>query len=159
MYPQHRIPLMWPSHGTTSDQLKRSNLWWNGPQWLSKNESNWPSMPSIQKAITWNTLDEVDQQEEAVVTMVTSSSVQENIIDITRSSSLKKVINITAYTLRFVNKLQKKQQIETKHLTVDERELAEQLLIKEAQARTFANYKVNKNKKQNIFFSTGYKKG
>lgn len=37
-----------PSRGLTADELKNSALWWDGPEFIKKNESEWPTEAEIQ---------------------------------------------------------------------------------------------------------------
>lgn len=39
------------SRGTTPNLLKENELWWNGPKWLSQNETFWPKSESFQPPI------------------------------------------------------------------------------------------------------------
>ncbi|XP_065892465.1 uncharacterized protein [Dysidea avara] len=97
-----------PSRGISGGELTSSSLWWNGPAFLQLDEEKWPLT------------DECCDMDEVVQSELTESSIAasrilaipsnpvtrfpklDQIIDTTRFSNLKSLLNTTAYILRFV---------------------------------------------------------
>jgi len=81
------------SRGATPEQLKNSNLWWKGSQWLKLSENNWPG-EGVELAFE-------NIPDQCVGLMVAAVSTQEPIIKYDRYSSLGKLLRVVAYMLRF----------------------------------------------------------
>ena len=96
-----------------------SSIWWNGPPWLSKPESLWPE----------SKFPELDKDSEEVITEVTGSKVlfeaklvagedpterlKQKInlsdINIENFSSLQRLLRVTSWIIRYVNKFMKRE--------------------------------------------------
>jgi len=98
-----------PSHGLSGSELSHNKPWWNGPPFLQLTEDNWPSMmPS-------DTCEEA--QVEIMKTLISHSFVAVNtaektptlheIITCHNFSSLNRLLRVTVYFLRFLDKLKK----------------------------------------------------
>ena len=92
------------SRGTFGSDLKDEKLWWHGPLWLSQEEHNWP-----QKA---NNISTPESEGEKKISSVTALVVEitepcsiNQVLDISRYSSLRKLVRVTALVLRFIHKL------------------------------------------------------
>ena len=90
-------------------RLKKCSFWWNGPKFLLVGEEMWPSQDFLLS-------EDKDLDEENVVDSCRESSINvsgvENvgvgeIIDISRFSSLEKLLRITGYVMRIVRNLKK----------------------------------------------------
>ncbi|XP_051168417.1 uncharacterized protein LOC127286146 [Leptopilina boulardi] len=81
------------SRGVDARSLIDSNLWWQGPDWLSKDSTTWPTFPKSQIKLSKET-----------ITPSTSLQIlllhQDNAI-ITRFSSLTRLLRVIARCLRF----------------------------------------------------------
>jgi Pao retrotransposon peptidase len=100
--PTKENPADLPSRGCSSEELKESSLWWNGPNWIHK-DSEWPTsnMEPKQKL-----LDTELELRKTICLKATSfphaaSLKWEQLI--TRISNLPKLIRVVAYIKRIMN--------------------------------------------------------
>ena len=81
-----------PDNYRLSQSRMQSQLWWNGPSWLVKEESFWPKQEPIS--------DTEETEEERAISMVASNITEEDglgsIMDVTRYGTLWKLFRITA---------------------------------------------------------------
>ena len=87
------------SRGSLASELKTSELWWNGPQWLSGPEKNWP-VSIVQKT------PEGAEEEKTTISMVVNAREKRdvsNVIDIERFSNSMRLFKVTAYVRRFIH--------------------------------------------------------
>ncbi|KAL9963136.1 hypothetical protein ACROYT_G032311 [Oculina patagonica] len=135
-----------PSRGLSGEELVESSLWWNGPEFLKNPDSDWPKSPEMKAG-----------NEEAMIELVkcppnvTHSllNAQEPstpinftaVIDPKKYSSLTKLLRISAYVLRFINKLKSNLSDcagkPSKELSASEINEAEVYWIKSIQASNF----------------------
>ena len=116
-----------------ASKLNESQLWWNGPSWLVKEESFWPKQEPIS--------DTEEMEEERVTSMVALDIIDEDglgsIMDVTRYGTLWKLFRITAWVVRFIwnirAKLRGKQKISDKFLCTEETEAARKMWLISAQ--------------------------
>ena len=94
------------TRGITADQLKASSLWKHGPKWLP-NRSQWPSWPTTEVLHLLTTETSTD---EATTNSTVPAQQQglHHLINPSDFSGLPRLLRITAYVLRFVQRLQKK---------------------------------------------------
>ncbi|VDL67572.1 unnamed protein product [Nippostrongylus brasiliensis] len=87
------------SRGCTIEQLMADKLWWNGPDFLLKDESTWPK---------------TDLNESCVLTneshLISSSSVPnppslQPMMEVERFSSWNRILNTMTYVLKFITKV------------------------------------------------------
>ena len=88
------------TRGLLADELINLDLWWNGPNWLNQESSNWPRSKPVPDAST----PEQRKQFIAVNTVVKGS----DLIDIPRFSSYNRLLRSVAYLLRFVDRMRSK---------------------------------------------------
>ncbi|XP_065058886.1 uncharacterized protein LOC135686560 [Rhopilema esculentum] len=123
------------SRGTKVSQLMSSKLWWEGPHWLKERRENWPS----QEEIALNS-EEVNCERKKVAVMVTTVEQPagvSSLIDISKYSTLKRLLRVTSFVFRFGGNLKAK--IEEKALRLDKLSAekiirAEKEWIKDAQS-------------------------
>ena len=63
------------SRGTSPAELAKSELWWNGPEWLMKEKSEWPKMELAESPKVMPEMKSTTKQQQGSTTLVT---VQEN---------------------------------------------------------------------------------
>ncbi|XP_035225884.1 uncharacterized protein LOC118198336 [Stegodyphus dumicola] len=117
------------TRGETANALVKDTNWWHGPSWLKDSEDQWPEQKF--KVET----DSQNLERLSTYVQVTIPE-EENALDITKFSSLEKLLRVTAWVKRFVAKLTKRA-CEEGPLTVLEIQEAEEYWIKQVQR---ANY-------------------
>jgi hypothetical protein len=90
------------SRGMLPRQLRQSELWWHGPQWLKSDASKWP--PSWQNP--YNKEDHLFP-ERKFSKPVNIINTEPELPVLQKFSSVKKLCRVFAYVLRFVNNLKK----------------------------------------------------
>ena len=121
------------TRGMIASKLNESQLWWNEPSWLAKEESFWPKQEPIS--------DTEETEEERATSMVALDITDEDglgsIMDVTRYGTLWKLFRITAWVVRFVwnirAKLRGKQKISNEFLHTEETEAARKMWLISAQ--------------------------
>nr|XP_012235935.1 PREDICTED: uncharacterized protein LOC105680081 [Linepithema humile] len=110
--------------GITTEQLKRSKLWWEGPEWI-KSKQLWPQQPNLSK---------VDISErKTVVSAATSYAPPEFLI---KYSSYHKLRRIVAFCHRFIANLKERRKIGS--LSLEELNKAETSILRIIQQEAFA---------------------
>ena len=136
--PGNQNPADIPSRGMSASVLVSKKRWWNGPEFLYKDEREWPQEDHIQSD-NENAWKEIIQNP-ATTTHALISSTQvtkigvHQIIDVNRYSSWKKLLRVTAYVLRFIRRSRKDKSLE---LCAEEVRSAEELWIKSIQYQSF----------------------
>ena len=126
------------SRGLTADRLTESCRWLNGPAFLLLTPDKWPELPVPEPETN------LAMSSDAQVSAQTSSNDEAHqtpVIDINRFSSWNRLWRSTAWVLRFIwNCRARKGNVarRTGSLSVEEKELSEQLLFRTAQAASFA---------------------
>ena len=92
------------SRGAVASELKDSNLWWNGPSWLTKGENAWPGK--------FNPRETCEASEEKRNVCVLTAVLQEQprpckVIELKKYGRLNKLLRITAYVRRFITNIKK----------------------------------------------------
>ncbi|XP_034946640.1 uncharacterized protein [Chelonus insularis] len=81
--------------GISISQLQKHPLWWTGPQWLTADESSWPTQSSVYDS-------KAQQEERPVITLNTQTIHHDYHWDmIYRHSRLIKLLRVTAICFRF----------------------------------------------------------
>ncbi|GBM28328.1 hypothetical protein AVEN_229512-1 [Araneus ventricosus] len=84
------------TRGVSAVSLKSDDLWWSGPRWLKSPRYGWPQHK-------FRVPDEYMYEKRIVVH--TAIVKDDTLIDISRFSSLTRLLRVTAYVLRFLGKL------------------------------------------------------
>ncbi|XP_050540356.1 uncharacterized protein LOC126904996 [Daktulosphaira vitifoliae] len=123
------------SRGCSPKALIENKLWWTGPTWLTHDESNWPNN-NCQKIIVVK--DDLEKKQ----FVVTLTKIEK--FDITeRFSSLTKLLNITAYILRWRKIVRNKRSSNSKciytiYIDPEETNRARQKLLLVVQSQYFS---------------------
>ena len=129
------------TRGINAKQLQTSSLWKSGPQWLLS-ESQWPrwSPSQVLHLHLSQPLDEETPTGEPVKTQPLEEKTGIHcVIDISRYSTLTKLLGVTAYVLRFIRNLRKLEPKDVGPLSAKERHHALKKWIKTCQALTYPN--------------------
>lgn len=120
------------SRGVFPDFLLSADLWWKGPSWLSKAETEWPTPISLPIS------DELPEMKRECKSFHVT---QNNIIDVfNKFSTLTRLQRVTAYCFRFFfNSRKQKHDRTTGSLSVTELDFAIKRLVKLSQLETFNN--------------------
>ena len=101
-----------PTRGQSAEDLKQNKMWWNGPEWLKENAEKWPTWQTTK--VDQETLDKINSETIGQVLYEISNVASENNtsgtpfgIDCNRFSSLIKLLRVTAYVKRFIDKVKK----------------------------------------------------
>ncbi len=99
--PTKMHPADLPSRDMKIDEIMSSNLWWHGPDWLLKEEKQWP--------IKWTASQQMDETElelrdiSSNVMATTSKNTSTLLtIDIKKFSSLNRLFRVTAWVYRYI---------------------------------------------------------
>ena len=121
------------SRGMMPKDLLNHTLWWDGPDWLYHEPVSIPPQPPRKPLLA--------PELRLPVPVHTLQRVPPPFLE-ERYSSYNKLVNVTAWVLRFINKVSKKTpELTGKHLTARELNQAEHFLAKRAQARSFPKEK------------------
>ena len=121
------------SSGMMASELDGSQLWWNGPSWLLKDESFWPR----QELVTDTEESDNERVKSMVAITVANEEGLESIMHVTRYGTEWKLYRVIAWVVRFVwnirAKLMGKQKITNEFLHTDKTEAACKMWITSAQ--------------------------
>ena len=129
------------TRGISAEQLQNSSLWKHGPQWLLS-ESQWPHWkPSQVLHLSLSqSLEEETPSDDSVLTQLPEEKMGiHRAIYISRYSTLSKPVGVTAYVLRFLSHLCKREPRNVGPLSAKERHLALQGWIKNCQTLTYSD--------------------
>ena len=135
--PGKHNPADLPSRGVSAKDLTLNEMWWNGPEFLYRPENEWPETKSTQtedESVLQELLKNPINVTHSLASNVLHESNVNDIIDPSRFSDLNKLLRVTAYVLRFVQKPKEQQK---GHLTAEEISKAEELWIKSVQRKLF----------------------
>ncbi|MEM7375589.1 MAG: reverse transcriptase domain-containing protein [Bacteroidota bacterium] len=137
-----------PTKGMTTEELKISDLWWHGPEWLKKSIDQWPTwdVDQINKDSIERILETKDNETNVIYeTSVPASTINRGTEEVIKPpfgiqaekySSITKILRITAYANRFVLKTRKMGTAKN-HLSAEEIEAATTLWIKYLQKKHY----------------------
>lgn len=135
------------SRGVTASYLSTSELWWEGPEWLRRGESEWPTSLVLRDST------EVACERKKVCTfaVIEDEGVRKvgNVIELDRYGSLERLLRVTAWVKRFVSNLKKakaKRNIKLGELEVAEIGEAERSWILDAQEDVKSNASFEKTR-------------
>lgn len=129
------------TRGLTPTELVAEKRWWEGPAWLTAETSQWPAI-EIPSTLPLEVLDDIDPLQSVPLTATTiSSSPATNfqLIDHKRFSDWRRLIDATAWALRFLRKVWKRPPAwlssvsERGPLMGTDRRLAERCIIRQIQ--------------------------
>lgn len=106
------------SRGAFPSQLIESNLWWHGPEWLSREPGQWPTKRDMNQTPT--------------VLVMQQHPVEQSWLH--KYSSFEKLVRIAAFCLRFKTKLSK-----SKYITIAEYQYASKAILKFVQREQYGN--------------------
>ncbi|XP_065074640.1 uncharacterized protein LOC135698542 [Ochlerotatus camptorhynchus] len=125
------------SRGTSTEFLLTSKLWWQGPQWLQGDLTDWPISP--QGSSTMHSPGEVRKTPATIF----SATVEDSFIDsyVNRFSNYQRMIRVTSYCKRFLQncRLQNLLRPASHVITMEEKAGAENTLIRLVQQQTYPN--------------------
>jgi len=129
----HDNPADIVSRGCCPSQIKNLKMWWNGPEWLSSDPSDWPknnkNIISCEKVIA-------ESKTTSYANVTTTNDFDESYFN--RYSSLIKLIRVTAYCRRFVhNALSKCSDRSYGPILANEYDAANLCIIKQVQSIYF----------------------
>ncbi len=126
-----------PTRGIDACTLVRSTLWWQGPQWLRLQQ--WPVEAEDEVE------SEIEQPALALATLCERPIVRvDKVVDISRFSSLSKLLRVTARCLQFVYRLRDKHRI-SEHVELELLQKAERLWIRSIQNECYSDLKQELN--------------
>ncbi|XP_075732618.1 uncharacterized protein LOC142775163 [Rhipicephalus microplus] len=114
--------------------LRACRYWWHGPEWLSQPKLSWPSEPNQYKPI--NEEAEIETQH---VFLQASSRNLHPVIDIRKHSDLKKLLRVTAWVFRFVDRCHGLQTSLSEAISARELSKSEMFWVRYVQLEVFAN--------------------
>ena len=136
------------SRGVKASQLRENELWWKGPKWLREGKDKWPTV------LILDDTEEV-KSERKNVTVMEICTQQElgigQVIDIKRYATLKKLLNVSSWVLRFIANIRAKRgkkDMNFEGLSADEIENAEKHWIKDVQSTLKEDLSFKKTEKQ-----------
>jgi hypothetical protein len=92
-----------PSRGAPLSDLRSSSLWWHGPEFLLSSESTWPE-DNFDIPDPGGGEEDIPVAIPMLVLAPSMSSGVGSLIDISRFSSLSKLLRVTAYVQRFISR-------------------------------------------------------
>ena len=95
------------SRGVLISELKNSNIWWSGPEWLKGRPANWPCSESI-LVTRESKMEEKGLFAVNLLINVNSLFGISNLINLSTFSSLTKLLRVTAWVKQFVRNLKGK---------------------------------------------------
>ena len=155
------------SRGSLASKLVANQLWWNGPEFLLKGKDAWPNLPVNLEVIsiepdTWLQLkkessrSQKKQRNSTVLANVVADRVTSErklnldcIIPLKGFSSLQRLIRVTAYVLRFVSNVKRKnekKELTDEDLKQEEIERTRELWIREVQGSVLDDEKFDQVK-------------
>lgn len=124
------------SRGISAAEISSAVLWWQGPNFLSAAQKNWPHDRHISHFTRApQETPEYRTKKPVALTAQQNSNILSDAIK--RYSSFSKLVNIIGFCLRFISNLRPSAQKQTGSLTSNERERSRNLLIKTAQRESF----------------------
>ena len=124
------------SRGVSPSELKASDVWFHGPDWLRRPQSEWPLGVEVEETEVSKEELRVGERGSITTICVAHSKTYVPLVDYSRFSKLWKLIRALAYVLKFLQYLRNKRNapVVNQRLTMEELNLAEKALIKDAQA-------------------------
>ena len=118
------------SRGVTATDLKQHNLWWHGPAWLATDPVMVPTQPTERHLAEQREV-EAKPKPQIVLAVVVPKYFEQN------QNSYTKLVRVTCWMMRFVNRTTRRRQEVSSHLNTAEGQAAINLLLRRAQQRSF----------------------
>lgn len=140
--PGERNPADIPSRGMKASDLAQETRWWNGPEFLYKPESEWPRECNARNEPEF-AMKEIVKNPKSIVHALTNNIQEKPIdlretIDVKRYSTMRRLLKVTGYVLRFKQGMTKKlKEKMSLVLSAEEINKAEELWIKCLQNESF----------------------
>lgn len=112
------------SRGLLPAELKESELWWKGPEWLQKSEEHWPKQPT-----QFGTIEEMQSNHSTNTTIVNTDFFQQ-------FTSWKKLQKTIALCMRFADNCKRKER-NAQHISTIEIRMATIRIIQNTQEMYF----------------------
>ncbi|GBM64459.1 hypothetical protein AVEN_194222-1 [Araneus ventricosus] len=122
------------TRGLASRDLITFIKWWHGPEWLRDAENLWPKVKEFENELVNSEV--ISEYKSCVI--VSSAIVQEKVLDPGKFSCLRNLLRVTAWVVRFVNALKRKN-AEKGPLTSDELTNAEMFWVRITQNDFYSN--------------------
>ena len=142
--PGSQNPADLPSRGNFGKHLEANSFWWQGPQFLKQEYSNWPKSPT-ENELADNDIalkEKVKHEPNITHAMSISENDMKYIIDIERFGNKRKLLRSLAWVMRFVENLKGavkgKTPCKEANLTAEEMQNAEHILIRSIQRQAFS---------------------
>jgi len=131
------------SRGVLAQELKVSELWWNGPQWLSHSNDGWEH--------SFTTLPDEETLPERRVVKFALTTMDQSIGLIEHYSSWRRLVRAVAWILKFID-FRRTRQIGTtaRYLSVSYLKKAETSLIRQAQLQEFNEEYISLSKNKEV---------
>lgn len=133
------------SRGILPGEVVHHKLWWNGPDWIKRHPSEWPSKftPSSSLEALYSSgvkretlqLKETKEEERKEVTLQAVTTEVKPVIDIQRYSSFTQLVRVITWVFRVVTR---SHLFSSTPLSVNELSKAKVWLFKQAQGQTFS---------------------
>ena len=137
------------TRGITTQQLLSSQLWSQGPHWLTS-KSKWPKWsPTSVLHLQLVDCEDTDTTQDDLCATDNITGIH-NVVDISHYSRISKLLAVTSYVLRFIHNVRRQQSKLTGPLTVSEVNRARTLWISSSQNVSYQpeiTYLIKKNHK------------
>ena len=135
------------TRGVRTDALIASELWNNGPTWLT-NQDSWPQWNPKTVLLQKFVSEDPQTNHDALPNDTPQSTLPSykgigNVINLNNYSDLQRLLKTTTWVFRFVNVLRKRQTSESSTLTASEVIYAKNVWIREIQSQVYLNELVN----------------
>lgn len=132
--PGKENPADYASRGLSPRQLQGAALWWNGPEWLSKHSTSWPSVIPLPDSST-----ELEMRKTPVI--IANKGEPKEIWDLVeRFSNLTTLLRITAWCLRAIQRFRRQSaKNQSSPINPEEIDAARLFWVKTTQAVYFRN--------------------
>jgi hypothetical protein len=118
------------SRGASPSQLRDNALWWHGPSWLENSTENYQTIK-----ITNQNLENIPEKKGLSIGAVVTN---EELDIFTKCSDFPKLKRVVAYVCRFINNAKRVNNKITGPLTTEELNVANNVIVKSIQKRSFA---------------------
>lgn len=130
------------SRGATPEELIKSQIWFNGPDWLKTFSSVWyQEMPILNE----ETIDQIHAEFRPIPKLSSASKATVAVLQargnslLSTRSTLRSLLRTTAYVFRFINKVRQKECCNSPYISVPESLSALETWIKWEQHRIFSS--------------------